>query len=261
MDDERFDRRARTLAHAERPSLDRSVQSPRLGALARALGAAATRRTVLGGTIAAALSRLTPGAGAVARQGETCRCPNPVCFLRALGRDPHGLGQLAAPGGVAVAPDGTVYVADLNRRIQVFEPDGTFMLQWPTGRTGLPSFPSGLAVAADGTVYLTDFASNRVAAFATDGTLLSPWRIAGDGAERVHPAGVAVGPDGTVYVADAGSHRIEAFCPTPEPGGERSPATHDVGVPGSPVPAATPVGTTDHGLVGPIWGHGQNAGP
>lgn len=74
--------------------------------------------------------------------------------------------------GVAVAPDGTVFVTDVgNRRVQAFDPSGSFLGEWGRRGKGLGEFeyPGGIAVAPDGTVYVADSRedtdNNRVQAF------------------------------------------------------------------------------------------------
>src|SRR5687767_8390071 len=94
------------------------TKPPRLEALAQALGAAASRRRVLGAALAALLTPRLPAAGAAATQEEpcpdvtcSCPCPDPPCFFPASLQE-RGGGQFSSPLGVAVAPDGTVYAAD-----------------------------------------------------------------------------------------------------------------------------------------------------
>ena len=67
-------------------------------------------------------------------------------FLAASG---SGDGQFISPNAVAVAPDGSVYVADSdNHRIQKFTSEGVFVSQWGTEGTGDGKFinPGGVAV-------------------------------------------------------------------------------------------------------------------
>jgi DNA-binding beta-propeller fold protein YncE len=51
--------------------------------------------------------------------------------LHEWGKTGTGPGEFSYPGGLAVAPDGRVYVADqTNHRVQVLRPDGQFLTTW-----------------------------------------------------------------------------------------------------------------------------------
>jgi hypothetical protein len=123
--------------------------------------------------------------------------------------------------GVAVAPDGTVYVADTgNHRIQRFSATGpswgsgapqrlrrraVLLLAW-MGRGGGPR-RHGLR---GGYLQPPHPALQR-----HRGTFLGKWGSYGSGDGQFdYPYGVAVAPDGTVYVADSGNHRIQRFSAT-----------------------------------------------
>ena len=50
---------------------------------------------------------------------------------RIIGKAGNGPGQFDAPGGVAIAPNGDLFVADFyNQRIQQLDANGTFVCQW-----------------------------------------------------------------------------------------------------------------------------------
>ncbi len=87
-------------------------------------------------------------------------------------------GQLGEPGlfwgprGIAVDEAGDVYVADTgNRRVQVFDAEGTFLRQFGGGgaELGLLAEPVGIAVAPDGSVWVADTWNRRVQQFDAQG--------------------------------------------------------------------------------------------
>ena len=76
-----------------------------------------------------------------------------------------GNGQFNSPRGVAVAPDGTVWVADAgNDRIQQFTAEGEFIRV--IGRSGSApgqfDSPEGISVDADGTIHVADSGNDRI---------------------------------------------------------------------------------------------------
>ncbi|MBK9295812.1 MAG: S-layer homology domain-containing protein [Candidatus Microthrix sp.] len=146
---------------------------------------------------------------------------------------PGNTAQFNFPTGVAVAPNGTVYVADQeNQRIRAINPT-TGQVTTLAG-TGTPGFadgpgntaqfndPTGVAVAPNGTVYVADHDNHRIRAInPTTGqvtTLAGSTAGFADGpgntAQFLYPQGVAVAPNGTVYVGDTGNNRIRAINPT-----------------------------------------------
>tara|TARA_R110002110_G_scaffold129060_1_gene309067 strand:- start:459 stop:1478 length:1020 start_codon:yes stop_codon:yes gene_type:complete len=74
-------------------------------------------------------------------------------------------GWFAVATGIAVGPEGNVFVADFyNHRIQKFAPDGTFLTSFGKSGAGPGEFehPIAVDVAADGTVFVADFGNNRI---------------------------------------------------------------------------------------------------
>jgi tripartite motif-containing protein 71 len=94
---------------------------------------------------------------------------DPGCFLGAWGSEGSGAGQFVLPSDVAVAPDGTIYVADSgNNRIQSFDAAGTYLGQWGGEGSGAGQFihPLGVAVTPDGrAVYVADTDNDRIQVF------------------------------------------------------------------------------------------------
>jgi DNA-binding beta-propeller fold protein YncE len=131
-------------------------------------------------------------------------------------------GQFNAPGDVAVDAEGHVYVADTwNHRVQVFDEEGQYLRDWgrlmqindpQEGGYGAFYGPRGIAVNADGEIYVTDTGNRRVQIFDAEGTFLRAFGRAGAGTSELdEPVGIAVSPEGEVYIADTWNHRVQVF--------------------------------------------------
>jgi len=124
------------------------------------------------------------------------------------------------PFGVAIAADGTIYVADAgeSNRIRKISPDGNVTTLagggegFADGAGASASFntPSALALGTDGNLYVADTGNNRIRKITPEGVVST---IAGDGtagyvdgpaakAQFNGPIGLAVSGGGDIYVAD-----------------------------------------------------------
>ena len=135
------------------------------------------------------------------------------------------IGTFNEPWGVAVGPDGSVYVSDTwNHRVQKFTKDGKPVITW--GQYGQPSpdlpesssyfwGPRGIAVDSQGHVFVADTGNKRIAVFDSDGKYITEFGTAGlDPGQFDEPVGVAVAEDGTVFVTDTWNQRIQSFIPS-----------------------------------------------
>jgi DNA-binding beta-propeller fold protein YncE len=141
-----------------------------------------------------------------------------------IGMPGAGPGQFNTPHDIAVASDGSLYVADSgNHRIQHLSPSGEVLNGWGTYANsaagdapgGTFNEPWGVALAPDGSaVYVADTWNHRVQKFTADGQFVSQWGYFGT-AEAPEafwgPRDITVDAQGRVYVTDTGNKRIVVF--------------------------------------------------
>ncbi len=107
-------------------------------------------------------------------------------------------GQLSGPTGIAVAADGTVFVADTgNHRVQAFDPSGGFLRTFGSVGEGPGEFrrPMDIDVDSSGQVYVAELGGDRIQVFTPRGQLIRTIRGEGtpagsfDGAASPHQFG------------------------------------------------------------------------
>ena len=121
------------------------------------------------------------------------------------------LSPLREPRGIALAPDGTIVVADFgNRRIQRLGRDTKPLGAFGVVGEGPGQFrdPSGIAVGADGRIWVADTWNHRIQALTPDGRQVAEWH-----AGLYGPRGLALAANGVVYLTDTGNSRLLKFAP------------------------------------------------
>ena len=142
-------------------------------------------------------------------------------FLLTWGGPGDGPGEFDQPHTLTLDSRGRVFVGDRsNSRVQIFEPDGTFVAEWKQfGR------PSGMFIDEDDVLYVTDSTSNSrnnpdikrgiYIGSAVDGTVHAyiPDPDLEHAEERgiSGASGITADRQGNVYAADVGPQRIRKY--------------------------------------------------
>jgi DNA-binding beta-propeller fold protein YncE len=141
-------------------------------------------------------------------------------LLYSWGEPGSGPGQFAIPHSVAVDKQGRVYVADReNRRIQVFNEEGTLITAWSDVRR-----PDDMVIVDDQYLFVAELL-HRVSIWTLEGQLLAHWgdeKASNDTGLFISPHAIAVDSRGVLYVGevcdtnaryDRGSRAIQKFIP------------------------------------------------
>jgi len=143
---------------------------------------------------------------------------------------------ISCPTGVAVGPDGSLYIADsYENRIRRVGPDSIITTIAGTGEEGFSgdggpatqaqlSLPTQVIVGPDGCVYISNDGNKRIRKITPDGYISTiagtgEAGYSGDGGTatlakiNIENAGMAIGPDGSLYFADTHNGRIRRVRP------------------------------------------------
>lgn len=226
--------------------------------------------------------RVAIGAGIAFVALTTTACEDPIIvvgdlpgIMQRVAGIPNSLGantdtiarntQLNSPRGLALAEDGTLYVADTgNGRIVAVRPTGhaTVLTSQETCEEVCLAAPHGLAVAPDGSVWIADPVAHRIFRLDPETRVLevrAGTGVAGNSADNTPaleamlnaPAGIAITSSGVVYFTERDGHKVRWIS---GPGGLRTIAgTGEAGYgEGSPATLARLNGPTGLALAGTL---------
>jgi sugar lactone lactonase YvrE len=124
-------------------------------------------------------------------------------------------GDFARPTGLAVDPEGNLYVCDtLNDRIEVFDADGKFISTYGKNGDGPGDFarPKGVAIDGDGHIWVADGVQDRVQVFN------SQWKLLiGFGGHGLLPGqfqglvGITIDKNNRVFTSEIYPGRVQQF--------------------------------------------------
>ncbi|MBX0329729.1 NHL repeat-containing protein [Oscillochloris sp. ZM17-4] len=145
----------------------------------------------------------TPTPVGVALQPDLLRRGPPGFVLRIGGSGGPRDSRFVSARGMAVAPDGTLYLAESSRGVWVFAPDGALITTFGADQL-LDAYD--VVRAPSGDLLVADYGRNAVARFSPAGAFVRRWGSAGDGPDQFglsSPQRIALGPDGSVYALDS----------------------------------------------------------
>lgn len=126
-----------------------------------------------------------------------------------------GPGLFQKPRALAIAPDDRLFIVDMTARIQVFTPDGEYLLSWqtPASQNGRPT---GMSFDREGNLCVADTHYFRMLVYTQDGKLLEDRTIGGESGSQPGQfnfvTDVAQDSRGNYYIAEYGEFdRVQKF--------------------------------------------------
>jgi ABC-type Fe3+ transport system permease subunit len=134
--------------------------------------------------------------------------------VEVIGHRGVGPGQFNKPRSLVCDRNDNLYVADVTGRIQKFDANGRFLLQWQMPQTDLGK-PKGMGLDAQGNILVIEPHYMRVNHFDPEGRLVAQWGTKGTNAGRfILPRAIGLNSLGEFFVSEyTVVDRVQRFGP------------------------------------------------
>lgn len=133
-------------------------------------------------------------------------------FLLAWGTAGNDDGKFIRPIGMAIDPQGNIYISDeQNYRIEKFDSTGKFLTEFGSSGSGDGQFlrPRHIAMDDQDNIYVADFGNDRIQKLDHNGKFLAKWDSCGE-YPLTGPVGLAFDGQGNLYVSLYGAFPLPA---------------------------------------------------
>jgi streptogramin lyase len=134
-------------------------------------------------------------------------------FQKTWGKPGTALSEFHTPHSIVIDAKGLVYVADrVNKRMQIFDPDGNFVTKWDHIGSSDGLTPTALCITQgpDQVIFMTDGSVNRILKLDLNGHVLGAFGKTGTAlGEFSDPHGIACPTAHELYVGETGNARVQ----------------------------------------------------